>query len=342
MNAAAKPSAPRPERRLDLDRAKGLGILLVVIGHLAAKSQPSGNAWFGYLQTGLYQFHMPFFMYLSGYVCYLTRAARTTPKAWPNLLQRRVNRLLVPFVVFGLALIIGKLVATHFMQVDHAPASFAEAVVAMLWDTDNSPAISVWYIEAVFVLTVITPPLLWATRGKIWLVLLVAGLVYLAPVPHIMYLDKAARFFIFFSLGGAAAEFGRRWLDWIDQYYWIAVAALAIFLAVALVDFDSFSDRTRLFVCGVVSMPALHGLVRRSRLSHSAALLYLGIFSFVIYLLNTPFIGLVKGVLLKFMPWDGVNFLLFFTLMLAAGIMGPILIKRLLFRHVPALDRVTD
>jgi fucose 4-O-acetylase-like acetyltransferase len=333
--------APK-ERRLDLDRAKGLGILLVVIGHLAAKSRPEGNDWFGYLQTGLYQFHMPFFMYLSGYVSYLSGAARTTPQGWPRLLSRRVTRLLVPFLLFGLALIAGKFLSAHFLHVDNTPLSIPQALNGMLWDTDHSPAISVWYIAVVFVLTVITPPIFWLTGGRGWPLLLVAGIVYLLPVPHVMYMDRVARYFVFFSLGGAAADLGNRWLATMDRFLWAWLAALAVLVTCALLAFDDIPDSVRLFACGVASMPALHALVRRSPLSLSQVLLTLGSLSFAIYLLNTPFIGLMKGILLKFLPWDGINFLLYFPLLLAAGTLGPIFVKRHIFRRIPALDRITD
>jgi len=334
-------SQPRA-RRLDLDRAKGLGIFLVVVGHLAAKTQPKDNLWFTLLQTGLYEFHMPFFMYLSGYVSYLSGAARTSRLQWTTLFKRRVTRLLLPFALFGLVLIVGKIAAAHFMHVDNAPLSLGQALFGMLWDTDKSPAISVWYIAVVFVLTVITPPIMWAVGGRTWILIILTGILYLLPIPHVMYLDRVARFFIFFSLGGLAADGGTRWLKFIDRSYLLWLAMLVALVTIALTRFDSFSDATRLFVCGVASMPALHGLVRRSELSSSTTLITLGAMSFVIYLLNTPFIGLVKGALLKLMPWDGANFFMFFFLMLAAGLYGPILVKRYVLRRLPPLDRITD
>jgi hypothetical protein len=149
--------APAKARRLDIDRAKGLGIFLVVLGHLAAKSQPAGNVWFAYLQTAVYQFHMPFFMFLSGYVWYLSGAARTPAPKWTQMVRRRVWRFIIPFVLFGLALVAGKFAAAHFIHVDHAPDSVADALLGLVWDTDNSPAISVWYILVVFAHPVVDP-----------------------------------------------------------------------------------------------------------------------------------------------------------------------------------------
>jgi fucose 4-O-acetylase-like acetyltransferase len=62
--AAARP----PARRLDLDRAKGLAIVLVVLGHVVARDQPPGVEWYEPFRYAIYRFHMPFFLYLSGTV----------------------------------------------------------------------------------------------------------------------------------------------------------------------------------------------------------------------------------------------------------------------------------
>ena len=89
-------------------------------------------------------------------------------------------------------------------------------------------------------------------------------------------------------------------------------------------------------------MPALHGLVRHRYFATSSLLLTLGVYSLVIYLLNTPFIGLVKGAMLKLLPWDGANFLLYAAVLTAAGTVLPILLKRYLLDRVPALRRMTE
>ena len=88
-------------------------------------------------------------------------------------------------------------------------------------------------------------------------------------------------------------------------------------------------------------MPALHGLVRQRYFAASSVLLTLGAYSFIIYLLNTPFIGLVKGAMLKVLPWDGVNFLLYVPALTLAGTLLPILLRRYVLTRVPALDRMT-
>jgi len=328
-------------RREDLDRAKGLGILLVVLGHIVARQPPLHNEWYVVLKYAIYQFHMPFFMYLSGYVTFLSGAARLPSQAWPKLAARRASRLLLPFVIFGLTIVAGKLLLGPYLHVDNLPMSAGQALSALLWDTDHSPATSVWYIAVLFVLCVSTPPLLRLLAGRTRNLLLLTVALYVLPVPHVMYLDRVAGYYVFFVLGGLAAEAGEHWLGIMDRHVRGWLAALVAALAASYFLSTWLTHPAALFLCGVISMPALHGLVRLPALSKAQGLLLVGCYSFVIYLLNTPCIGLAKAVLWKLMPWDGLSFLLYAPILMAAGTFGPILIKRHLLRRIPALDRMT-
>ena len=76
-------------RLTDLDRAKGLAILLVVFGHLVPQEDPAGVTWYDPIRIAIYLFHMPFFMYLSGYVTFWSGAATMPLDRWPRLCMRR-------------------------------------------------------------------------------------------------------------------------------------------------------------------------------------------------------------------------------------------------------------
>lgn len=330
------------ERRVDLDLAKGLGILLVVLGHIVAREAPAGNAWYVVLKDAIYLFHMPFFMYLSGYVTFISGYADVDWRQWPGFVAKRAYRLLLPFLIFGLLIVAGKLVLGRYLSVDNLPASSTQALIDLVWTTDASPATSVWYIGVLFVLCIITPPLLKVLQQRLWLLLVLALVLYATPVPHLVYLDRVAKFYVFFVLGCLAASHQGAWLDLMDRHATAWLGAFAMTLTAASVMGYKYFDYTAFLVCGCLSIPALHALVRRPVFAHSRVLATLGLYSFVIYLLNTPFIGLVKGLGLKLLPWDGPNFLLYAPVLLLAGIIGPIVVREHLFRRVPALYRMTS
>jgi fucose 4-O-acetylase-like acetyltransferase len=332
-------------RREDLDRAKGLGITLVVLGHIVARSPPPGDGWFEYIKSGVYQFHMPFFMYLSGYVAFLTGSARASPDTWLALFGKRAVRLLVPFLIVGLLIAGGKAALGSYLHIDNPADAGLADVVNLVWHTDRSVALSIWYMAVLFILSCLTPVFLWVLRGNSLALLGVAAVLYFLPIPPLAYLDRAATYFIFFVVGGLAAEAGERWLRAMDRTRAVSLIALLALVAGALVLYAQGELRyagISLLVCGIVSMPALHGLVRTAPWSGSRVLLSLGAFSFVIYLLNTLCIGLAKGLLWKVAPWDGRNFLIYAPVLLAAGLLLPIAIKVWMLRRAPLLDRMTQ
>jgi acyltransferase 3 len=67
---------------------KGFAIVLVVVGH---SIQTLTN---DYLENPLFKFHMPLFMYLSGYVCFKPEGEK-----YINL-KKRFKTLIVPFFVW--------------------------------------------------------------------------------------------------------------------------------------------------------------------------------------------------------------------------------------------------
>lgn len=343
-------STPSAVRQTDLDRAKGLAILLVVFGHLVARRTPADVTWYDPLRIAVYLFHMPLFMYLSGYVTFLSGAARTPAAKWPRLAKRRAARLLIPFAAFGLAVLCGKLIVARVAHVDNVPSGLWPGLRALVWDTEHSPATEIWYIASLFAFCVITPPLL-ALGRRGMLLLGVAAVLYLLPLPPVLYLNRIGTYFVFFVLGGLAADAGPRWLRLVDRIWPMALAALALAIlpvSAGWIRFhwvegaQGFPYKWALLIAGVLSLPAIHGLVRRGAVARVPALALLGRYVFVIYLLNTVFIGATKAVLLKFASWNGAHFLPFAAVLLLAGVCGPLFTKRYVLRHVPALDRATD
>lgn len=75
-------------KRLDwIDIAKGIAIILVIVGHTVPNPSP--------LRHAIFSFHMPVFFILAGYTF--------RPKPWRELLSGSVPRLLVPYLVLALA-----------------------------------------------------------------------------------------------------------------------------------------------------------------------------------------------------------------------------------------------
>ena len=326
-------------RRLDLDRAKGVAILLVVIGHIVAGAPPTGAEWWDLLRTAIYAFHMPFFLYLSGVVFALAGTQRTPPAGLAALAAKRASRLLPPFFLFGLLILAGKLVAQQFVHVDNRPDGLLGGLRDLLFTTARSPATSVWYLWVLFICSIAAPPI-WRRIGATGLVL--AGLLLLAlDPPPIAYLDRLARHAVFFAIGIWAAEREALLLPRFTRFlglWWIGFGA-ALWLAVA----GWLPGDLALLACGLLSIPALHGLVRAGPVAGWRWPLVLGGASMVIYLFNTIAIGVAKALLLAAgIEWTAAGFWVHAPALTLAGVVLPMLGKRLVLSRIPVLDRMTS
>jgi fucose 4-O-acetylase-like acetyltransferase len=334
---------PKPPgvRRTDLDRAKGLAILFVVFGHIVARQDPASVHWYEPLRRAIYAFHMPFFLYLSGVVVWISGSAGDVTR-WPQLVRGRARRLLLPFLLVGGLIVLGKIFAGQFLHVDNLPASLWSGFVDLIWRTARSPALSIWYLFVLFVLSIAAPLVVAADRGRPGLMVALGAVLYAVPAPAYFYADRLCHYAIFFALGLASAASGVRWLTVIDRWRgWTLCLFLMGFIMIALFG-QSWRSSFVMLLFGVLSMPALHALVRTPALSSSQVLLLLGRYSLMIYLFNTMFIGLAKGLLLLALSWNGDHFTLFALVLMIAGLAGPVLLKRHGLKFVPALDRLTD
>lgn len=340
--APAEASAPpRPRaRRLDLDRAKGVAILLVVLGHIVARDQPPGVEWYEPFRYALYRFHMPFFLYLSGTVVVLSGLHRAGPADWPRVLRSRAVRLLVPFFGLGLFILAAKLAAMQVVHVDNRPEGLWTGLRDLFWTTGQSPAVTVWYLFVLFLSTALALPVLRLGVGTTGLVV-IGLLLQTLEVPPIAYLDRLASHFVFFAAGAWVAERQDRLLPAFERLlplWWVAFAAS---LGLALGGW--LDARAALLLCGLLSVPALHGLMRLPPVSGWRWPLFLGRYAMAIYLFNTLAIGFAKALLIAGgLGWTRDAFPVHVVVLTAAGIALPILVKAVLLRRLPPLDRLTD
>lgn len=329
------------DRRLDLDRAKGIAILLVVAGHIVARESPAGLTWYDPLRYAVYRFHMPLFFYLSGTVAMLTGALLTPPAGFRRLAEKRAVRLLAPFLAVGLLILLGKLGAAAVTPVvDNRPEGLLGGLRDLFLTTARSPATSIWYLGVLFLATLAAVPLLWLGIGTSGLLALGLVLPFL-DLPPIAYLDRFASHFVFFAAGAWVAQREATLLPLFTraQPWWWALFLLLLAAAAA----GWLDERWSLLLCGLAAIPAWHGLVRSAPVAGWQWPLALGRYSMAIYLFNTIAIGLAKAVLVAAgVPWTAQGFWLHGPLLLAAGLALPVALKAWALRPFPALDRATN
>lgn len=332
----AKPAA----RLTDVDAARGLAILLVVVGHVVARERPADNLWYSELKELIYLFHMPLFMVLTGitFALSLPRFA-----AWIEVARfslQRMSRLFVPYVFFGLLVLFGKMLASQWLHVENAPKGLARDIFALLVYPAASGAADLrsvagflWFIYVLSIYLAVVPAL-FQLFGRRPLVLLLAGIALnFAAWPQIFMLDRAIEYLPFFAAG---------MLLWTGRDLWLRIAPRAlwpatVFFAALLV--MSFWLEMPKWLVGAASVPAVLAWMLYVPAGPKGWLVLLGKASLAIYLMNTLVMGLAKGLMFKVLPWHGVNFLLYFPVLVLAGVALPILIARVTARYFPRAAR---
>lgn len=317
----------------DIDRGKGLAIVLVVLGHVVAREAPLGAEWYVLLKSTLYGFHMAFFMYLSGFVFAVSYREVNTWAAYGAYVRKRFMRLMPAYFVFALMVWLVKVVAANFMHVDNPATSLADFQKILLTPT-TSVASFLWFIYVLFLICALVPLLLRVFRQDIRLALLAAVVLYFLPMPRLFNLDALVEFLPYFLLGCLAMQYRVEYFRILDRFWAIWVSLFVL----ALVVLDPARDK---WLLGLVSIPALHALVRVSLIAKRNILVFLGTYSFSIYLMNTLCIGAAKGVVTKYVSWDGANFFWVAPVLFISGLMVPVLVKRLIFSRCQAVDRAT-
>lgn len=326
--------ASRPPRLLELDAARGLAIVLVVIGHIISKGEvPADNNWFLMVMNMIYQFHMPFFMVLTGISFALSVPAFASWAEVGSYSLRRVKPLLVPFMVIGLVVVIGKDIAANFLDVSNPPGSFGSSVLKLLYDPNESAARFLWLIYVLAIYLIVIPPLFYLFGRRAMLLLVIGAGLQFFHWPETFALRALAEHLPFFALGMVLWIYRPLWTP-IPLWLW----SLSSILFGWLLYWSNYHTVPR-WLTGACSVLPLIGLSQRIPAGLQSFWGYLGRNSLSIYLFNVPVMGLVKGVMFLVVDWNGYNFLFYFPILVAAGMGIPLAIKAACTKWLPPVSK---
>lgn len=313
----------------DIEQLKGFAIILVVWGHVYDQNFPQ---WALDLRTFIYEFHMPLFMYLSGYV-FVYCNAHVLQNKFISFVSLRAKRLLLPFLIMAAVVILAKLATQPFISVHKPIDSIFQSTLHILIGTEKSPVLFIWYLFVLFVFSVGTALLVSKKGMKISTLFCVSSFIHFLHVVlfyfnitlDFLYFNRILMYYVFFMTGCWACLNKNTWLRFIDRF-WIPM--IIIFLVIG---YSMLKTEWRYLVAGSVGSIALHGLIRNGQESRWAVFEYFGRHAFAIYLMNMLFVGGVQGLLGKFIPTENYALPVIATATVF-GLFGPILIKETMKR----------
>ncbi|MBD1556285.1 acyltransferase [Vibrio sp. S9_S30] len=179
-----------------VDYAKGIGILLVVYGHVArglfnAKIDMPAALYFR-IDSAIYSFHMPLFFFLSGLFFYHSFSKRGTKK----LMFSKVDTIFYPYVLWSL--LQGSIEAV-LSTYTNGNVSFSD-VLALLW----APRAQFWFLYALFFAFLVSS-IVYTTASKPlgggFFVITVLLYVFASFLPDFTFIKLLSKNLVFFILG---------------------------------------------------------------------------------------------------------------------------------------------
>jgi fucose 4-O-acetylase-like acetyltransferase len=208
--ASGSGSDRSPSRVAWIDVAKGIGIILVVYGHVSgglvdAGIQPAdspANA----VSALIYTFHMPLFFFLSG--VWLPRASA---KPFRQFARERVGTIVYPYVLWSSLQFIANLAMARFTN--GAPKPFG------LLSIFYHPYAQFWFLYVLFIHLLLVTPLLRRRRGAAVALMLGVVAYFIYPLVESLPWRPAAqilRFLLYIAAGAAVGP-------------WLVRSSLALF-----------------------------------------------------------------------------------------------------------------
>lgn len=309
------------DRTVSLDIARGITIVLVVIGHYIPDNSPQ---WYVIFHRFIYSFHMPLFLFISGFIYMQT--LKNEP--YFSFIKRKVRRLMIPYLVTSSLIITIKLLASSNSSLENPVSIFSYIEMFYL----PAAGYFLWFIWVLFTIFLIIP--LFSTIRAKCILFFVSVAFYFMPIdfPHYFCFAEFKYNFLYFMFGVLLFYFPqlKRYSEKIPIYiYCLLLAGLF-----ALMELN--------FYINTISIPtALIGLATICKLSiwitkhlkrERAILLNISSSSFIIYLFHTTFEGFGKAIIPKILVFSNfdVSFILSAILIIAIGVIGPYFIYNII------------
>jgi fucose 4-O-acetylase-like acetyltransferase len=311
-----------------VDQAKGIGIVLVVYGHVISGVQAAGihmdEQAYRLTWDSIYAFHIPLFFFLSGLFF---------PQSWQRrgtwgVLANKVDTLVYPYVLWSL--LQGFLQVALSQHVNH-PVTAGE-VLSLLWQ----PRQEFWFLYALFFVYLIACLLyaLLPARHR-WVLLVAAALLYFlrTSVPHIAAISYPAWNLVYFLAGALLPQAANAVVK--RPAAWLGIAA-AIFVLAELTRLrwgggqaDPVVSAANLVAASAGITATLAVSVFFARMNWNAGA-HLGRMSLQIYLVHTTAAGFTRIMLRALGVHDVYAHVILGT---AVGVGAPLLLAYLFERY---------
>lgn len=319
----------KPDRLDWILIAKGIGIILVVIGHFWPASSP---AYWTEMRRIIYTFHMPLFFFLSGWLYQHGKYPYRT------LLINKAQRLLYPFASIAILFFVIKFGAGLFVQLDK-PADL-DSIYTILVNPVKSYMPLLWFVHALFLIFALYPLARNYLNDSVLLpVFLGLNLAVDSTTP---FIGNPIHYLPFFIAGCMIRAHKNTLASWLDSSVATCPVLLTLFAgACYLLKIQPFSgslaEYPLIFIAGIggtlLTIKASNAIAPATRHKGAQLLVAAGFYSMTIYLFHTLFESAARIALMQVLRKLDLPFELVALVAITAGLVFPFALEKYVLRQ---------
>lgn len=310
-------------RNNSLDVAKGIGIILVVIGHVMSPVM-SGHSVIEWLYSVIYTFHMPLFFFISGYVA---KKLVTKPVDKTELLKQRLFRLIIPYCVWAVIYLPMKIIMAEHVR-------FSSEYKWYSFFLGNNPDGQLWFLYVLFIISVFM--ILFVTSKNItaFTVLFIIGSIIAPLIPYSIGFTSITLTFSLYQIGFfflgtlVAVKYDYNKITTNTTFFIIsAIVLIAYSIVLWITKEEVWFLQAIVALCAIYVCLYLSSLIAKTKAK--APFIYLGKKSMEIYMLHGPLLVIGRIILPKIIHNTYVYLLILSAISIAVSLVMAFIINKI-------------
>ena len=298
--------------------AKGIGIILVVIGHFTV---PSAPMYWEEIKDFIYSFHMPLFFLLSGY---LFDYEKFEFNSYISVVFKKVKRLFAPFISIALIFFVLKYFTGFIVELQH-PVTF-DTFFLIFKDPVKSYMPLLWFIYVLMIVFIVYPLLLCVLRKSFYVFLASILLAFFSGYIDFQPVQKMMLMLPYFSFGNVMKNINFDHIELKKSVSYFAFFGI-LFVFSYYFRLDNPIYGVIIAIAGSMSIVFISSIIFYYSDSLFAKNLELiGYYSMSIYLFHTLFESAVRIISYQFLKID--LFLLVMLVAVCCGVLFPFLLEK--------------
>ncbi|MBJ8349336.1 acyltransferase family protein [Streptococcus zalophi] len=313
-----------------IDISKGIGILLVVLGHSfpdATSKSGISVPFFRMIESLIYTFHMPLFFFISGFLAYNVVYEKETFNS-----VKKLKKLVIPYLFMSIVYIPLRLFASGLAVSKYDTGSFWKILIGV------SPNGGLWFLYVLALSIIISYYFLTKKNIYIFLIIfttlsfLTRGLILNPSYSVLKYLCYN---YVFFIIGIIFKRYSKTFFSYLKKINWlfIPIVFLIIFYPYYYYDLSYFAFL--LAIIGILMVLKISFLFEKRETHAKKFLSYLGKTSMYIYLLHGPLLVVLRFILWRYLKLD---YTICVCLMFSLSLIFSILIFEYIIRYSSLLN----